>query len=300
MALAWGKVHVAGGRQGLCALELPGLSVSGHSPASEARDVDTDLAFIGVEFSRSLPEDLNFREHVRIQMMDARIGEEVTEHFTFAFAEGEGMESRRRLRILPREGTTLSVNTAYLVTLQKGMPAAVGGPLGRDYTFRFFTSRSADGAKPRIVHLSPDKGSIQGGTEITVSGYDFGRNPVLYLGGQRLVIQEVLEGSGAPDGLDRVRAITAPHYAGPASLRLVHENGREHMAIGIFTYVDMLQIGFVHPAVVRVAQTGERDRVTLTGYGFHDGLELRVYRPGDTLPLAKNTVDGDALSLYSA
>ncbi|MCE3254454.1 MAG: hypothetical protein K0Q67_3474, partial [Cellvibrio sp.] len=70
--------------------------------------------------------------------------------------------------------------------------------------------------------------------------------------------------------------------------------------IGGFTFVDLLQISFLNPAVVRVNQSGVTDLIDIVGYGFHDGLTLTAYPSGAPEQAKSFTVDNDKLRLYSA
>jgi len=112
-----------------------------------------------------------------------------------------------------------------------------------------------------------------------------------------------VEGVEAPDETDpfeRFVARTAPNYAGPAAVEVVNDAGLSDMVIGAFTYVDILQISFIDPPVVRVSQTGAGDRVRVVGYGFHDGIMLKAYKSGQPETAITQTVDQDRLTLYSA
>jgi hypothetical protein len=99
---------------------------------------------------------------------------------------------------------------------------------------------------------------------------------------------------------DRLFVTTMPHYAGPAAVQVTNASGLEDTVIGGFRYVDLLQISYVTPAVVRVKQSGVNDIVDIIGYGFYSGLTLKAYPSGRPELAVSTTVDDDRLRLYSA
>src|SRR5690606_34490074 len=174
-----------------------------------------------------------------------------------------------------------------------------GNPLARDYVYSFFTSVAGAARAPEIVSIEPNTGSIEGGTEVVIRGRHFGEQPTVFVGGQPVVVDEVLPADGA-DSLERIRCTTLPHYAGPAAVQVSNPLGLSATVIGGFTYVDLLQISFVTPAVIRVQQAGENDAVEIVGYGFHDGLSLKAYPSGQIEQAVTQKVGSGSLKLYSS
>src|SRR5690606_29582637 len=126
----------------------------------------------------------------------------------------------------------------------------------------------------------------------------FGDQPQIRIGGQSVVIDKVI--SSGDDGYNEVHLTTMPHYAGPAAVQLMNSHGLEDIVIGGFTYLDLLQISYITPPVVRVDQSGEYDIVEIIGYRVHNGLVLKA-DPSGRPDLGKtDTVDNDRLRLYSA
>ena len=142
-------------------------------------------------------------------------------------------------------------------------------------------------------------GSIEGGTEVVVSGYNFGNETQLFIGGQPLVIDSFKQAETAGD-FDQIFAHTVPNYAGPAAVKVISSTELEDIVIGGFTYVDLLQISYVNPAVVSVKQVGENSVVSIFGLGFNPDITLRAWKSSNAGDVFEYTVDGDSLSLYSA
>ena len=112
---------------------------------------------------------------------------------------------------------------------------------------------------------------------MVIRGRDFGENPQVKVGGQTVVVDQVMP-ADAQDQFEKIFIKTMPHYAGPAAVTVTNAAGLSDTVIGGFTYVDLLQITFVTPAVVRVNQSGVSDKVEIIGYGFHKGITLKAYQ----------------------
>ncbi|MGD8863595.1 MAG: IPT/TIG domain-containing protein, partial [Myxococcales bacterium] len=297
MLLARGGLQVAAGRGGIAELPLPGLTVLDHQPALAEQGVSTDLDEILIELSAPLPAGSDPTAFVRVQERHPLIGEEITDRFAVALGD-----NNRYIR-LTRTGASLTPDTQYYVTVLGGLQSAAGATLRTDHVFDFITSPAGNQAAPNVVGISPAVGPIAGGTPIVVSGEGFGSAPELWLGGQPLVIEALEPGSGevgAPDQYDRIHATTVPNFAGPASVQVIHESGLSDTVLGAFTYVDLLQITFIDPAVVSIDQNGDGDVVDVVGFGFHDGVQLRAYPSGQPDGALVQPVDNEQLVLVSA
>src|SRR5690606_3180954 len=133
---------------------------------------------------------------------------------------------------------------------------------------------------------------------VIVRGLNFGDSPRLKIGGQELVVDR-LEAAGTIDEYDRIYAKTIPNYAGPAAVTVINEAGLQDTVLGGFTYVDLLQISFVNPAVVKSDQN-HNEFVDIVGYGFHSDVSLKVYKSGQPGTAENFTVDNRNLTVYSA
>ncbi|MBK6810758.1 MAG: hypothetical protein IPG81_18040 [Sandaracinaceae bacterium] len=145
--------------------------------------------------------------------------------------------------------------------------------------------------------------ALGGGTEITVCVENLGDSPELWIGGQRVLITRIVRAGGVGPGVppcDQVVAHTPPNYAGAAGIQIVASNGQSDQHLGAFTYVDLLEISFINPAVVRVSQAGAGDEVEVVGYGFNPGLRLRAWQSGREETAVEVEPGDDDLRLYSA
>jgi len=300
LVLARGALQVAGARQGLDRIEFPALTVLAHTPAMAEHNIATDLDKITIELSAVLPAGTDLSDFVRVHAMDPIMGEDAGALFEVDFGVRDGEPARRFLELSRIPTEPLQANTQYFVTVARGLAPLTGLPLAEDYIFNF-TTVAVDGAvAPDIQAIVPAFGSIEGNTPVVISGTGFGADPALYLGGQRLVIDRVVTAVESGEAYDRIEARTVPNYAGPAAVEVVNEHGLADVVLGAFTYLDILQISFIDPAVVRVSQAGRGDRVEVVGYGFHEGVVLRAYKSGRPDTVITTTVDNDRLSLYSA
>ncbi|MGD8642193.1 MAG: IPT/TIG domain-containing protein, partial [Gammaproteobacteria bacterium] len=299
ITIARGGVHVAAGRQGFSRIELPTLTVLRHTPVADEQQVSTELPAIEIELSAVLPDSTVLSDYVRVMEGDPLIGVDVTAKFTLDFATRNGQPARRFIRLTRNDIESLVNGTQYYVVIQKGLLPLTGRALPSDYQFSFTTSKAGAALAPDIVSITPSTGSIQGGTQVVVRGTNFGDNPQLYIGGQRLVIDNV-EAPTTDDPYEKLVARTVPNYAGPAAVEVVNTAGLNDYIVGGFTYVDILQISFIDPPVVRVNQSGVGDSVSIVGYGFHDGVEIRAYKSGQPDTAVTDVVDNDRLSLYSS
>src|SRR5690606_33359125 len=304
LTLARGAIQVAAGKQGINRIELTELVVADHIPMAAEAQVSTAIPKIEIELSAVLPSTTSLSEYVQVYrggVLESNdgsyaLGEDVTDSFQIKFSTRNNEPAYRFIELLSAED--LLPETEYVVIIKAGLTPLTGNALARDYRFSFFTSAAGAEQKPEIVSIFPNTGSIEGGTSVVIRGTSFGDQPQIRIGGQSVVIDKVI--SSGDDGYNEVHLTTMPHYAGPAAVQLMNSHGLEDIVIGGFTYLDLLQISYITPPVVRVDQSGENDIVEIIGYGFHNGLVLKAYPSGRPDLGKTDTVDNDRLRLYSA
>jgi len=292
-------VQVAAGKRGIDRIELPVLSVLRNIPVNGQQDVSTELTKVEIELSSVLPASTVLGDYVKVLEGNPQFGVDVSNKFTIDFGQRNGQPARRFIELTRVATETLQPNTQYYVIVKAGLAPLTGQPLVHEYQFSFVTSAAGASALPDIASVTPATGGIEGGTPIVVRGLNFGVNPILFLGGQALVVDHV-EAATTGDPYEKIYATTVPNYAGPAAVEVVNDAQLHDFALGAFTYVDILQISFIDPPVVRVSQTGTGDQVRIVGYGFHDGIKLRAYPTGQSDKAVVDVVDNDRLTLYSA
>ncbi|NOY91989.1 MAG: hypothetical protein GXP55_12400, partial [Deltaproteobacteria bacterium] len=302
IVLARGGAYVAGGRQGLARFELPSLTVLSTDPGASEDGISTALDGVTIELSGALPDATTLRDWVMVQEIDPTLGEDVTDlFFDVAFLQRAGSPDRRFIELRRKPGIELESNMQYFVTLRGGLAPLTGLPLANDYVFNFISSRAGSAVQPDIISVSPASGSVAGGTSVVVCGHDFGPDPDLTIGGQRHRIDQIVpagsEGPGVP-ACDELHVSTLPNEAGPAAVQVTTAAGLTDTALGAFVYADLLEISFLDPAVVSVAQLGAGDTVDVVGYGFTPGTSLRAWKSGQPDTYLEFTA-GDGLSLFS-
>jgi len=304
LTLARGAVQAAAGKAGINRIEFTELLVADHTPAVDQSFVKTDLDKISIELSAVLPIDTNLADYVEIYqggvLADGEggyaVGENISDQFSYAFRLRNGEPAYRFIEITPSE--ELLSDYEYVVVVKQGLEPLTGNALSRDYLFSFFTSPAGSVDAPDIQSIGPNSGSIEGGQTIVVEGINFGQNPEIYLGGSSLVIDEYLPAT-SDDELDKITATTIPNVAGPAAITVITENGLEDTVIGAYSYLDILQISFITPAVVDTNQAGVNDTVDIVGFGFNRGIKLRTYPIGQPERAKIDEVDGDRLIVES-
>src|SRR5262249_51343358 len=103
-----------------------------------------------------------------------------------------------------------------------------------------------------------------------------------------------------PAACTELVARTVPSDAGPAAVEVTNDAGLRDRVLGGFTYVDLLEISFIDPAVVATRQSGSNDRVEVVGRGFHAGIALRAAKSGDASDFRDFAVDQHSLVLQSS
>ena len=299
---ARGGIYVAGGQQGLVRLELPALSVLSTEPARGEDQVSTLVDAITIELSGVLPAGADLRSFVTVNVADSTIGLDVTDAlFEVRFADRQGEDARRFIELRRLEGAELERNERYVVTLREGLAPLTGLPLSSDFEFDFFTSPAGAEEAPRIVSVEPGVGGIEGGPFV-VCVENLGENPELFVGGQRVIIDRIVlaADNGTQPPCDQVFASTLPNNAGAGSIRVVTSSGLSDTAFGGYVYTDQLQVTAVDPAIVRVAQSGQNDIVSVIGFGFGRGTKLRAWRQDSPEDFVEVSADEPELRLETS
>ena len=302
LVLARGGLQVAGAKQGIVRYEMPALTVLGYTPHSGEEDWSTGFAPITIELSGVLPVDVDLTKYIAISELsaDPRFGQDASSLFDIGFAQRNGEDARRFIEIRKKDGVELNRGSQYFVTVKAGLKGVSGAGLQTDFTFDFVADGAGSAEAPKIHAVEPSTGSIEGNTDISVTGLNFGNTPSLYLGGQQLVVDKVIPGTESGEPYDRIVARTVPNSKGPAAVKVVGENGLSDTVLGAFTYVDILEISYIDPAVVRVSQAGAGDVVNIVGYGFDSTLTVKAYQSGHPQTAVEDKVGSDRLHLYSA
>ena len=112
---------------------------------------------------------------------------------------------------------------------------------------------------PVIRGIYPNKGPIDGGTEVTIRGNHFGDGAVVFIGGIQV---EQLDSLSPTE----IRLKTPPSSPGYKDIRVVNPDGQQAARQRAFTYNAPLDITKVTPNVGPMAGG---TRVVITGTGFH-------------------------------
>jgi len=91
------------------------------------------------------------------------------------------------------------------------------------------TPISSDAAKPTILTISPDRGTTNGGTLVTVVG-TFDRTATVTIAG-------IPVSSGWSPTFDK-RFSSPPHAAGSVDIVVTNQDGTSETVVGAFTYID--------------------------------------------------------------
>ncbi|PIP78450.1 MAG: hypothetical protein COW84_11870, partial [Gammaproteobacteria bacterium CG22_combo_CG10-13_8_21_14_all_40_8] len=298
-AVAQGALQVAAGNQGFETIEMPSLTVIQHKPIADATEVSTEINYISIELSAVLPPATSLKQYFKVFKDDPLIGEDISKDFDINFLIREGEPAYRFIELQLKNNIKLQSGIRYFVIVKAGLNPLTGFPLVSDYSFKFNTSMAGDASSPVFSSISPDQGDIDGGTEITVRGLNFGLEPKIELAGQKLTIKEVIAAT-AEDPFEKIVATTLPNYAGPAGLQITNDQDLSQTSLGVFTYIDQLRLSFVTPAVVNVSQAGANDRVEIVGYGFNPGVTLKAFISDQPDTVILDVVDNNRLSLYSS
>lgn len=303
LLVARGQLHTAGGQQGLQAIDFPVLTVIGHTPVADSIQISTDTAKIEVELSAALDPAVVLGDYFAVYKgftqagAEVIMGEDVSSEFTIHFATRNDQPHHRIVELV--SNSELAQNSTYIVEVKKGLQPLTGYGLVNDYRFEFSTVVIAGTEAPVYHSITPNTGDIAGGTQVVIRGEHLGNTPQVYLGGQLINVLTV-EAATPEDPHEKIIARTVPNYAGPAALTVINDARLSTNAIGVFTYIDQLQLSFVTPGVVDVSQRGENDQVDIIGYGFNPEITLRAYPTGSREQWVSDSVDDDRLVLHSA
>ncbi|KPA12609.1 Cell surface receptor IPT/TIG domain protein, partial [Candidatus Magnetomorum sp. HK-1] len=294
-----GGIQTAASKQGICRFEFPNLSIIKHSPGKDEEHISPDTV-IHIECSGLIQENTDLKNFVRINETDPRMGRDICYLFDIQFGEKDGSPELNRIVIQAKNGNTLKANTKYYVTIKKGLPPISGLPLNTDVQFGFITKASQHDMSPHISSCEPSAGTIDGNTTIVITGNNFGDNPVVYIGGQRLIINNYTPADISGETFDQIITKTLPNYPGPATIEIVGDHHLSDRLIGGFSYVDLLEITMIDPPVVNVSQKGVGDQVNIVGNGFHGGIRIRAYQSGKPDTAVTTGIKDDTLALYSS
>src|SRR5215208_6534483 len=104
----------------------------------------------------------------------------------------------------------------------------------------------------QIVAVSPAQGSTFGGTDVTISGTNFGSAPTVVLGGIPATAVTVSNGS-------TIVATTAAHAAGPADVVVTTGDGKTGKLANGYTYVAPDVVN-APPAIQSIIPLGSRQK----------------------------------------
>lgn len=131
-----------------------------------------------------------------------------------------------------------------------------------------FTYKKPD-SLPGITGVSPSAGTMLGGTDVTITGFDFREGITVYVGGVRAANVALVAG-------DTLRARTPPGPAGFANVTVVNEDGGSATLVRGFEY----RVPESEPRILTV-EPAEGPEVggtatTITGRDFRDGLTVSI------------------------
>lgn len=118
--------------------------------------------------------------------------------------------------------------------------------------------------EPAITGVSPDVGSVLGGTEITITGTNFASGATVTVGGTAATHVQVVSGT-------RITARTPAHAAGTVAVRVENSDGQRASRSNAFTYRVAPTLSSITPSSGPVAGG---TLVTITGTGFSDDMDV--------------------------
>ncbi|ASP40172.1 hypothetical protein CHH28_16470 [Bacterioplanes sanyensis] len=297
---SYNEVYVASGKQGIGELELNSLTILNHAPFHNEKNVALGLSAIDIRVSHAIKLNQELSEYVSVWEGLSGLGENISDQFRIDLVTvvGEALDTSRHIRLTPKQGVSLEAASSYVVRIEPGLEPLTGGAMSQAYEFRFDTLTDANAVVPDIQALSPNKVSTQGNEELTITGHFFQGVEQVFIADREALILN-LELINSDDGLYKLVVKTPANYAGAATVKVVNEWGVEDAIVGTLVYADDLRISNVSPAVVRVDQPGENERVEIIGYGFTPSVQVTAYPVGQPEKAKVNWVDNEHIVLKS-
>ncbi|MBZ5537623.1 MAG: IPT/TIG domain-containing protein [Acidobacteriia bacterium] len=140
---------------------------------------------------------------------------------------------------------------------------------------------------PSISSVSPTIGSTDGGTTVTVYGYNFIVGATVNLGGVLATNRTVIDNT-------RITASSPAHAAGSVSVAVTNDDGRTGTLPNAFTYVSPPTVGGVSP---NFGPISGGTAITITGANFQSGATVKL---GGTPATNVSFVSGTSLTATTA
>src|SRR5215472_8246609 len=143
---------------------------------------------------------------------------------------------------------------------------------------------------PTVTSVSPNNGSIFGGTQITIRGTNFASGATVTLGGTAATNVVVVSAS-------QITATTGAHAAGVVNVVVANSNGQGGSLSNAYTYSSTAAIGFVQVAAA-TPTSAQVLSVTFPGAQTAGNLNIVVVGWADTTSTVSSVVDsqGNAYS----
>ncbi|PWB47957.1 MAG: hypothetical protein C3F12_03155 [Candidatus Methylomirabilota bacterium] len=137
--------------------------------------------------------------------------------------------------------TVFSINAAVPATVSPGpapVTVTVGGRVSNAFSF---TVTTPTGPPPVITSVTPNKGSVEGGSVVTISGSGFAAGGKVLIDGREVWTYSTIDSTA-------IRVTTPPGTEGPADVWVSNPNG-DALLPGGFTYVSgpPLRVAAVNP-----------------------------------------------------
>ncbi|MGI6285534.1 IPT/TIG domain-containing protein [Neomoorella humiferrea] len=128
-----------------------------------------------------------------------------------------------------------------------------------------FTYKLPD-SRPVITGVSPDRGTIKGGTPVTITGSDFREELKVYFGGKEAVVNKIDPGA--------IEVVTPAHDAGTVDVTVVNKDGGVATAYRAFTYLVPGSEPVVKSIDPGAGSVLGGTRVTIGGEDFREGVKV--------------------------
>lgn len=246
-------------------------SESGQRTRSYQRLVTNALTASGMAIFRVDPKSSKITKEKKVKIHGAGFGLGAVVYFGEQLAEIRS--AGRELIVATAPAGDLSAPAGPVDVRVENRDGAVA-VLGNGYTYR-----------PVISSVSPARGGLSGGTEVTIAGAGFARTPAVTFGGQDAEEVEYLDTT-------RVKART-PEGGDPGKVAVVATNpdGLTARKRKGFEYVGLL----VSSVVPRSGPKSGGTRVILTGDGFVEGTRVKFGKARvparDLIVLSSNRIE---------